>query len=73
MIEMSVRAGCSHLIPGYDPPKPIVYDNSEWTSTTSSSTSYTFKVMNVNETPEVIMVDIPIKTGKENDDDYLPF
>ena len=73
IIETSVRAGCSHLIPGYDPPKPIVYDSSEWTSTTSSSTSYTFKARNVNGTPEVIMVDIPIKTGEENDDDYLPF
>lgn len=73
IVETSVRAGCSHLIPGYEPSKPIHYDNSEWTATTSSSTGYTFKVMNVDETPEVVIVDIPIKNEEENDDDYLPF
>lgn len=73
IIETSVRAGHNHLIPGYDPPKPIHYDNSEWTATTSSSTNYTFKVMTGNENPEVIIVDIPTKNEEDNDDDWLPF
>ena len=72
IVETSVRAGCSHLIPGYDPPETIVYDNSKWTATTSS-TGYTFKIMKGNENPEVVIVDIPIKTREENIDDELPF
>lgn len=60
------------LSPDINPPKTIHYDNSEWT-TTSSSTGYAFKVMKVDENPEVVLVDIPIKTEEENDNDEFPF
>ena len=70
IVENSVRAGWGHLIPGHNPPQTAVYDNSEWTST-SSSIGYTVKIMNVDHNPEVIMVDIPTKN--EEEDDELPF
>ena len=72
IVETSIRVGYDHLIPGHKPPKTIHYDNSEWT-TTSSSTGYAFKVMKVDENPEVVLVDIPIKTEEENDNDEFPF
>ena len=46
MVEASVGTDYSHLIPDYD--------NSEQKATTSSSTNYTFKAINVNEIPEVV-------------------
>ena len=46
MVEASVGADYSHLIPNYD--------NSECKETTSPSINYTFKAMNVNENPEVV-------------------
>lgn len=72
MVEISVRPGHEDLIPNYVPSKSINYDNSEWTTTASSPTNYTFKVININENPEIVMVDIPIKNEEENDD-KLPF
>ena len=65
IVKTSVRAGYSHLIPDYNPSKPIHYDNSEWTTTTSSSTNYTLKVINVDENSEVDINDIPIKNEEE--------
>lgn len=67
MVEASVGAGYSHLIPNYD--------NSECKATTSPSIDYTFKaIVDVNEIPEMIMVDIPIKNEEENNNnEFLPF
>ena len=67
MVEASVGADYSHLIPDYD--------NSECKETTSTSTNYTFKaIIDTNEIPEMIMVDIPIKNEEENNnDEFLPF